>query len=456
MDNLNIGFGQADITPKGSVAMIGLYSTRVTREVGTPLQAVALAISAGDSAPVYWAACDLLYITDTLIHAVCRRLTRQLPDFHRSQLMLSATHIHTGPFLKERTDTTLLSFPHNAGDALSPKACCEQAADGITAAILAAIADQEPVRTARTACEITTGYCRRVVFRDGTAQMYGDVHNDTFSHLECRDGGPSRFVYVYRDADHFLKGVIADIPCTAQVDVKTAYQHADYWHFTRECVKKELNVPIFGICACAGDLSPRDLYEEGPIDRTSEMQALGLRIGQAIVQTAATVTNTDEPAFSHVFREPRLPRWNPTPAEYQRAKAICKRLYRDYSFEPGQSPFHTPGFPKYLYSDAEVTVKRFKEQIPQVRAPIHALRIGQAVFITNPFECFVAYGDRIKAALPELDLFDVQLTDDYLGYLPTKEAVHGGGYSACLYNGSCSPVGGDQLVEESVRLLKMI
>ena len=58
--------------------------------------------------------------------------------------------------------------------------------------------------------------------------------------------------------------------------------------------------------------------------------------------------------------------------------------------------------------------------------------------------------------MPELDLFDVQLTDDYLGYLPTKEAVHGGGYSACLYNGSCSPVGGDQLVEESVRLLKMI
>lgn len=454
MKTLNIGFGQADITPKGKIALIGQYKTRLTEEVYTPLKAVAMSIGSEGRPGVYWAACDLLYITDTLIDAVCSRLASQLPGFQRSQLILSATHIHSGPFLKEKTDTTLLSFACKDPDVLSPEACCAQVADGIAQAILAAIADAEPVLTARSSSDTPTGYCRRAVFTDGTAVMYAKVTSDTFSHMEYRDGGSSRMIYVYRESDRTLKGILADVPCTAQVHEHAQYLHGDFWHYTREYVKNALGVPVFGICACAGDLSPHDLFHRWKTQPEQQMQILGEAVGEFLVQGAATAVDIDAPAFAHVYRDLHLKRWNPTPAEYQSAWDLCRLLRKQFHFAAGEFPFDSTGVPPLLYSQAEVMVKRFKENQPEVSAPIHALRIGSAVFITNPFECFVAYGDRIKEACPELDIFDVQLTDDYLGYLPTREAVRGGGYSAMLFNGSCPPEGGDQLVEESVRTLK--
>ena len=455
MEPLKIGFSQADITPRGKIALIGQYDIRTTREIFTPLQAVAMVIQSGGSS-VYWAACDLLYITDTLIDAVCRHLSTQLPDFERSQLMLSATHIHSGPFLKERTDTTLLSFASQEADVLRPEACCEQVAQGIVQAILGAIADAEPVLTARASSDLATGFCRRVVYADGTVNMYGKVKTENFSHMECRDGGDTRMIYVYRAGDHTLKGILADVPCTAQVHEHATYVHADFWHYTREYVKKALNVPVFGICACAGDLSPRDLFHLSKAGPAEQMEQLGNAIGECLVQGAAGAAEPDEPAFTHRYQELSLPRWNPTPGEYELANSLCKLFYAQYGFSAGEFAFGTTKVPLLLYSQAEVIVKRFRENQAQVTAPVHVLKIGKAVFLTSPFECFVAYGDRIKAALPELDIFDVQLTDDYLGYLPTVEAIWGGGYSAMLFNGSCPPAGGDALVEESIAMLKKL
>ena len=193
---MQIGFGQAELTPSGAVAMIGLYRVRVADRAANPLLATAMAVTDGGKPSVYWVGCDLLYITDELVDAVCERLSGVLPDFDRSQLILSATHIHTGPFLKKEMDTTLLSFPEELSDVLSPDACCQQVADGITQAILAALKDREPALTARAVADIKTGYCRRGVFADGTAKMYPDVYRSDFSRLEYRDGGAVKVVII--------------------------------------------------------------------------------------------------------------------------------------------------------------------------------------------------------------------------------------------------------------------
>ena len=49
---------------------------------------------------------------------------------------------------------------------------------------------------------------------------------------------------------------------------------------------------------------------------------------------------------------------------------------------------------------------------------------------------------------------EVQLTCDALGYLPTRRAVRGGGYSGMIFNGQCGPEGGDALVRESLALIR--
>ena len=48
----------------------------------------------------------------------------------------------------------------------------------------------------------------------------------------------------------------------------------------------------------------------------------------------------------------------------------------------------------------------------------------------------------------------MQLSCDALGYLPTRRAVRGGGYSGMIFNGQCAPEGGDALVRESLALIR--
>ena len=81
---------------------------------------------------------------------------------------------------------------------------------------------------------------------------------------------------------------------------------------------------------------------------------------------------------------------------------------------------------------------------------LHALRLGEVALATNPFELYLDYGQRIKARSPARQTFLVQLSGDYLGYLPTLRAVSGGGYGALVINGSVGPDGGDLLVEKTL------
>ena len=86
---------------------------------------------------------------------------------------------------------------------------------------------------------------------------------------------------------------------------------------------------------------------------------------------------------------------------------------------------------------------------------VRATRIGDIAFLTLPFELYIEYADRIRMAVPETVVFDVQLACDCLGYLPTKYAVQGGHYSANIFNGLCKPEeGGEMFIKECIRILR--
>lgn len=112
----------------------------------------------------------------------------------------------------------------------------------------------------------------------------------------------------------------------------------------------------------------------------------------------------------------------------------CRRLI------PG-STIHSPvaGLQKTAKSDYQ--------------AELHFLRIGDVAVATNPFECYTDYSLRIKAQSPAVQTMVVQLTAGCAGYLPTKRAVAGGGYSARIVDGVVGPEGGDVYVDQSVKAL---
>jgi hypothetical protein len=67
------------------------------------------------------------------------------------------------------------------------------------------------------------------------------------------------------------------------------------------------------------------------------------------------------------------------------------------------------------------------------RAPFHALKIGDALFVTVPAEPASEVASELRARLPRASAtFVVSHADDWLGYVVGSDAYARGGYEACL------------------------
>ena len=457
--SVRIGWGGADITPPLPVGLLGQFEQRVATKVGSPLKVVAMAIAQAGQKPTFWAGCDLLFTPASLVRDTAALLRQRIPGFEDDMLILNATHIHTGPYMNREGESALLRYTNADPSLVQPETCRAFTAARIADAVAEAYANLAPSTVRIAVSYIQTGYCRRVTYQDGRAVMYGDVSKPDFKCMEYHDGGNSNLLYTYDTAGK-LTGVVANVPCTAQVVEHKDYIASDYWGYTRAWVKEHMgDIPVLGVTACAGDLSPRDLLTTLPEEPSNNDEVgakeLGERIAKEIAKLEKTARSPEGDVYGHWYKTAWLPRWNPTYVQYNEAKAKIAAWKEQYGEDFEVCPFvGHPGLPGFEYSEAEVTIRRFEDDQEYVPVPIHAVRLGDAVFITNPFECYIEYGDRIRAACPGIQILDVQLTCDALGYLPTRRAVRGGGYSGMIFNGQCGPEGGDALVRESLALIR--
>jgi hypothetical protein len=143
-----------------------------------------------------------------------------------------------------------------------------------------------------------------------------------------------------------------------------------------------------------------------------------------------------------------LPVRRVTPQERDHALADIARLEGDPQAEP-QARFA-------LLHRSRRGLERFARQEvkPFLPVELHVLRVGDAAFATNPFECFLDFGLRIKARSPAPQTFCVQLAAGYEGYLPTARAVRGGHYGAEVASNEVGPEGGQVLVNRTLDRLR--
>jgi hypothetical protein len=80
---------------------------------------------------------------------------------------------------------------------------------------------------------------------------------------------------------------------------------------------------------------------------------------------------------------------------------------------------------------------------------LQGIRIDDAVFVAVPAEVFVEIGLRLKKIAP-YKTFIVGLANDYIGYLPTREAHEAGGYE--VVSSKCRPEAEDVLIERVIEL----
>src|SRR3954467_6244807 len=94
-----VGAAQVTISPSRDTPMAGYYSTRLSTGVHDDLHAKAIVIASGGQR-VALVACDLIGIPPAVVEEA-RDLIQRTAAIPRGNVMISATHSHTGPLIPD-------------------------------------------------------------------------------------------------------------------------------------------------------------------------------------------------------------------------------------------------------------------------------------------------------------------------------------------------------------------
>jgi hypothetical protein len=414
---LMVGWATADITPQKPVNLVGQYEKRIARRTLDPLTATALAFETrGDTGPVDQAilvSCDVIGIPKAVMEKLREKLKPRLPDFDVRKLLLNATHTHTAPGLVE----TAYKPYDVSGDAgvMKPSEYAEFFVNRVAQAAVEAWQNRKPAGLSWGLGYASVGTNRRATYFGGKSVLYGKTDAANFSHVEgYRDDGVE--ILFCWSAEKKLTGIVVNLACTSQETEHLAEVSADFWHETREAIRRRLgsDVFIFAQCAAAGDQSPHLLFR----GRAEEIMAKrrGLTRRQEIARRIASAVEDVLPVAQ---------------------EDVKTSLVFRHEVVSVDLPEKVPPSPSFLEED------------PVHPIEVHIIRLGDVSMATNPFELFLDYGIRIKARSKAVLTLLVQIAGQDCGYLPTERAVKGGGYSAENYR--VGPEGGQVLVDETVK-----
>lgn len=453
-DKLLIGWSRTDITPSARTLLMGQFHARLSRGTISPLTATALALETcpeeGAGEQAVFLSCDLAF--DCFKPDLLEALEGRCEGLDLSKLTVHGTHTHTAP----ATERGMYEEPEDVEDFMNPDQYRLWLVDRLADAIEEAWEGRRPGGIRRGFGYAVVGRCRRAIYADGSAQMYGSVNREDFRGLEACDDHAVNMLFTC-DREGELSGMIVNLACPSQCDESKEKYSADFWHELRERVREEFgaSVHLLPQCAPAGDASPHllmDQKEEADLrDRMgiNDKEIIARRIITAVREgwSHASPLETSV-AFQHEVKTLELPRLMVTEEEYE----MEKRTHEMSEEERQQQPW---GFrriwPFGLICDLVARYEQ-QEENPTHEVECHVIRLGDVVFATNPFELYMDYGARIRGRSSALQTFLIQEADgsDNGFYLPTERALEGNHYSALIKSNWVGPEAGQMLVEETL------
>jgi len=457
-----------DITPNGPVSLYGQYYERVSEYVQSPLKVTAFAMESidglGKKEQAVMVSMDLIYTLREVQDTLKEVIKNQIPDFDSRKLFLNATHTHSAPYPDLKS---------GYGKFLMEK---------LAKAVVSAWRSREPAAISNAFVYSVVGHNRRVLYADGTAEMYGDTSRADFVGIEG-PADPGVDMLFCWDEKKNITGIIMNVSCPAQVTESKYYVSADYWGEVREQLKKKFTKDIYVLaqCGAAGDISPRDLSSDYKVGEPNMWDVEGVvEIGKRLTQVVdlaypeAQKSIQTETIFIHSVKDIMLPTRRISEKEYQKAVEMVNEIR---SREPEDPDSPDSAWNRFLaeikknekskafgpWDDKtsdygwlrpqELILQQYADQETktQYQIELHVMRIGETVFASNPFELFVDYGFAITGRSKAKQTFIVQFSGDSRGYLPTQRALDGGGYSAMA--NEIGPPGGEILVDKTVELI---
>ena len=508
-NGLKIGWARRDVSTTEPINLPGQFYMRISTGVLDPVYATALFIEDG-SDMVCFVTLDLVVIRNFVVDDVRRLVAKKHPEMPVVKIILNATHTHAGPShykmttkpasdkkAKATSEAAFLDtnqIPTSIKIADSEK-CRDWLVQQIADAVCEAYEKRAPGGFAYGYGYATVGHSRRVTYFDDTskrpgeihnsmaavhghARMYGNTNDPKFSGYEAGTESFVNLLYTF-DSKNKLTGAIINVPCPSQNSEGIYQISSSFWHDVRQLLTKKYgDIFILPQCAAAGDLSPRILhYKKAQARRFAlkygrdpkyteefERKDIAERIVCAFDEVLAWAKKDiiKSAVVKHDVSDVRLSRRIITDAEYEEAKQGLEAL-KDEKFAPEDGdPVATlrknttliAGRGRYLG-----LIKKYEDQKKdkKITMEMHVIRLGDIAFATNRFELYMDYMHRIQARSPFTQTFIIQLTGvpgaEGGTYLPTRRGFNNRGYSASRFCNLCSPKGGQELVEATLKKL---
>lgn len=437
---LRVGVAAIDVTPPIGHRMSGYFYERFSTGTHDPLQAKAIVLEQGGER-FAWVFCDMVGVPSH-VTSPARTAAAKATGIPRENIFIAGTHSHTGPlyfspmrdYYHKQAIAQQGSDPHEAVDYAA------ELTKKTASVIVAAAAAAAPAELAAGAAQQEgLAFNRRYLMKDGSVRTNpGKLNPDIIRPAGPtdpevgllqfrRDGKPAAGLTVFALHLDTTGGAEygADFPYYMERDLKKRFG-ADYFS-------------VFGI-GTAGNVNHFDLSHDRAQKGHEESDRIGTTLATTVIAALDMLPLVAEPNLASATVTVDVPLQRFTAEEITEARGNLPKV----------GTRELPGLEQVRAVKIVGVADYGTQALPM---DVQAFRLSDSVaLVALPGELFAELGLAIKQGSP----FDVtivcELSNDYPGYIPTRQGFAEGSYEPT--NSKVEPGGGEMLVEAAIKLLK--
>jgi hypothetical protein len=439
-ENLRVGAAASVITPPAGTPMAGYYFERAAEGVHDELYAKALVLDQGGTRAAL-VSLDLISTPVGLVDSARKEIERvtRIPG---RNVMISATHAHTGPVLSGRG---LRDDALGAGNDLVRR---------YTGTLPAKIADS--VRRAESALTSATvkaakgkepslAFNRRFHMTDGTVGWNpGKLNPKILKPAGPIDPEVAVVLFESASADH--KPLATYVNYAVHLDniggLKISADMPGTLYSLLSTVKGPDMVTVY-TTGCCGDINHINVTWAEPQHGFENAARMGIMLAGAVLETWPALAPVDQGTLQVKSQTVRLPLPRISPGDVENARQIVAR----HQDAKAKQPTFLETVKAYKVLDVEA------RQGKPTEVEVQAIAFGRDLaWVSLPGEIFVELGLAIKQDSPFANTIIAELANGSIGYIPTRRAYTQGNYE--VESARCAEGSGELLVDTAIRLLK--
>jgi len=429
MTDLRIGVAAAEIIGDDSMVIAGgIHPYFVSGQEGK-LRASAVVVE-GDT-KICIVSCDVLMMERDILDQVCRDIEADY-GIPFENILITATHTHHAP-----STVTIHGYSRD-------EIFCQRVKDAIVSAVRSA--DQELKDAPNVEMyfglgqEATVGQNSRLLLKDGTIYWVGP-RDDAVRPTGPFD--PELPVIAFKKADGSLEALLFN-HSTHNIGARENKRSPGFYGLAAQELEEELGGTVIFLPGAAGSTHSLGVLHKDGWTRKEDTNEKILRIKAAIKQALS-------------FSERR---------EVASLRSLKKEIeYRVREFDEEKEDAAVSYYCNKRVDNPQPTIEVFRSMRKELarhqgevrKTWLQAMLLGDIALVGVPGEFFTLLGLEVKRRSPFRYTYVVELANDYIGYIPDKEAYDLGGYQ--VWTGFHSFVArgtGERMVEEALQLLSSL